>query len=64
MSSSVLQKKKTTEILLAIYNKPRSIRKIRDAVRGSYSTILTRLAELEDLELIKFNDNTAVFTLT
>ena len=63
-AANILQKEKATEILVAIYNEPRSIRKIREAVRGSYSTILSRLAELEDIGFITFVEDSSVFSLT
>lgn len=65
-SSNIFQKKKAKEILLAIAMEPRSIRKIREAVLGSYSTILTRLKEFEQLGLIKLTtkDGVQVYELT
>jgi ribonucleoside-triphosphate reductase len=53
LSSNITQKRKATEILFALSKEPRSIRGVRLAVRGSFSTILERIEELTSAGLIE-----------
>lgn len=53
MSFSVLSRRKTVAVLLALFKGAKGVRELQEATAGSYTTIQKRIAELIDAGLIE-----------